>query len=298
LKLFQWAQPAVINERKRKEQMNMNKDEHPLPHYLFGHSTRETRQLQLQAHALSPATRHFLQQAGLLQGMRVLEVGSGAGDVALLAADLVGPTGQVVGIEKNPGILETARRRAQVAGALHVSFQEADLTSLQGVHEFDVLIGRYILQHLPEPALALRHLVQYVRPGGIVVFLEADLTRLGTCVPPAPLFERVGEWIKEAFRRNGIDIQMGLRLYHVFQEAGLPVPQIACTSFIGGGSDWPWYELIVGRVRSLLPLLLEYRIATQEEIAIETLALRLRDALVSQQSVGMAPDLVAAWTRL
>lgn len=278
--------------------MSMNKDDHPLPHYLFGHSTQETQQLQLQASALFPATRHFLQQAGLCQGMRVLEAGSGAGDVALLAADLVGPTGQVVGIEKNPRILETARRRAQVAGALHVSFQEGDLTSFHGERQFDVLIGRYILQHLPEPATALRQLIQYVRPGGIVAFLEADLTRLGTCVPPAPLFEQVGEWIKEAFRRSGIDTQMGLRLYRVFQEAGLPAPQIACESFVGGGTDWPWYELIVGRVHSLLPALLEYRIATQEEIGIETLALRLRDALVSQQGVGMAPDLVAAWTHV
>lgn len=278
--------------------MNRTKDDHPLPHYLFGHSTQETQQLQLQARALFPATRYFLQQAGLTQGMRVLEVGSGAGDVALLAADLVGPTGQVVGIEKNPQIVETARRRAQAAGDLHVSFQEADLTSLQVEHKFDALIGRYILQHLPEPAVALRQLAQSVRPGGIVVFLEGDLTRLGTCVPPAPLFEQVGEWVREAFRRSGIDSQTGLRLYHVFLEAGLPAPQIACESFIGGGTDWPWYELIAGRVRSLLPMLLDYRIATREEIGIETLATRLRDALISQQGVGMAPDLVAAWTQV
>ncbi|HLI70509.1 MAG TPA: methyltransferase domain-containing protein [Ktedonobacteraceae bacterium] len=278
--------------------MSTNNDDHPIPHYLFGHSAQETQQLQLQARALFPATRHFLQRAGLTQGMRVLEVGSGAGDVALLAADLVGPTGQVIGIEKNPRILETARKRAQAAGVLHVSFQEADLTSLQVEHEFDALVGRYILQHLPEPATALRQLAQYVRPGGIVVFLEADLTHLGTCVPHAPLFEQVGEWIKEAFRRSGIDTQMGLRLYHVFLEAGLPAPQIACESFIGGGTDWPWYELIAGRVRSLLPALLQHRIATQEEIGIETLAFRLRDALVSQRGVGMAPDLIAAWTQL
>lgn len=278
--------------------MSRNTDDHPLPHYIFGYSTQETQQLQLQARVLFPATRHFLQRAGLTQGMRVLEAGSGAGDVALLAADLVGPTGRVVGIEKNPQILEVARARAQAAGALHVSFQEGDLTSLQVEHKFDALIGRYILQHLPEPAVALRQLARHVRPGGIVVFLEADLTRLGTCVPPAPLFEQAGEWVKEVFRRSGIDAQMGLRLYHVFLEAGLPAPQIACESFIGGGTDWPWYELIAGRVRSLLPALLQHRIATQEEISIETLAPRLRDALVSQRGVGMAPDLVAAWTQL
>ncbi|HEY7414065.1 MAG TPA: hypothetical protein VH593_02650, partial [Ktedonobacteraceae bacterium] len=127
---------------------------------------------------------------------------------------------------------------------------------------------------------------------------EADLMHLGTSVPPAPLFEQVGEWVREAFRRAGIDAQTGTRLYHIFLEAGLPAPQVACETFVGGGPDWPWYELIAGRVRSLLPILLQHHIATEEEIDIETLPHRLRDALASQRGVGMAPDLAAAWTRL
>ncbi|MGH2510279.1 MAG: class I SAM-dependent methyltransferase, partial [Ktedonobacteraceae bacterium] len=136
----------------------MNKDNHPIPHYVFGHSTRETDQLQLQSRLLFPATQQFLKKAGLTQGMKVLDVGSGAGDVALLIADLVGPTGQVVGVEKNPKILETARARAQAAGATHVSFLEGDLTTLQVEQKFDALAGRYILQHLHEPVGTLRRL--------------------------------------------------------------------------------------------------------------------------------------------
>jgi SAM-dependent methyltransferase len=81
---------------------------------------------------------------------------------------------------------------------------------------FDAVVGRYILQHLRDPVLALRQLVRHLRPGGIVAFQEADLTRLGTSVPPVPLFEQVGEWIKEPFRREGLDLQFGLRLYGVF----------------------------------------------------------------------------------
>jgi SAM-dependent methyltransferase len=218
--------------------------------------------------------------------------------VTLLAAKLVGPTGRVVGVESNPRILETARERAKAAGVAQVSFLERDLTTLQVEQTFDALIGRYILQHLREPAVVLRQLVSAVRPGGMVAFLEADLTRLGTSVPRVPLFEQVGEWVKEAFRWSGVDVQMGLRLYRVFLEAGLTAPQLACESFLGGGPDWPWYELIVERVRSLLPVLLQHNIATADAIDISTLAQRLREAMVSQGSVGMAPDLVAAWTRL
>lgn len=279
-------------------EMSRDRDEHPIPHYIFGHSQQETEQLQLQARLLLPATQQFLKRAGLTRGMKVLDAGSGAGDVALLAADLVGPTGQVVGVEKNPKILETARARAQAGGAAHVSFLEGDINDLQIEQEFDALIGRYILQHQREPAKILRELAHYVRPGGIVVFMEADLTHLGTSVPETPLFGQVGDWVKEAFRQSGIDVQMGLRLYQVFLEAGLPAPEIACESFLGGGPAWPWRDIIVGRVRSVLPVLLQNGIATAEEIGITTLAQRLRDAMVSQRSVGMAPDLVAAWTRL
>lgn len=276
----------------------MNEHSQPPPQYIFEHSMQETEQLQLQARALLPATRSFLEKAGVTAGLKVLDVGSGAGDVALLAADLVGPSGLVVGIERNPHILETARARAESAGAAHLSFREGDLVNLKIEIQFDALIGRYILQHLQEPATALQHLVQYVRPGGIVAFLEADLTHLGTSVPSIPLFEQVGRWVREAFRCSGVDNQAGLRLYHTFLEAGLPAPQIECASFVGGGASWPWTELIAGRVRSLLPILLQHRIATEEEIDINTLASRLRSALVSQRAVAMAPDLVAAWTQL
>jgi SAM-dependent methyltransferase len=265
--------------------------------YVFGRSVGEAQSIQRLAQLLAPVTRQFLKQAGLCAGMKVLEVGSGAGDVALLAAELVGPSGTVIGVDNNPAILEMARARAQAARLMQVSFVESDLTDLVLDDNFDAVVGRYILHHLRDPVPVLRQLVRHLRPGGIVAFQEADLTRLGTSVPPVPLFEQVGEWIKEPFRREGLDIQFGLRLYRVFLDAGLPAPQIHCESFLGSGPDWPWYDVIAGRVGSVLPRLLEYGLVTAEEVEIGTLAQRLRDAAVAGASVVMAPDLVSAWTR-
>jgi len=227
----------------------------------------------------------------------VLEVGSGAGDVAMLAAELVGPSCTVIGVENNPAILEIARARAQAARLTQVSFVESDLTALVLDDTFDAVVGRYILQHLRDPVLALHRLVRQLRPGGIVAFQEADLTRLGTSVPPVPLFGQAGDWIKEPFRREGLDLQFGLRLYRVFLDAGLPAPKIHCESFLGSGPDWPWYDVIAGRVGSVLPKLLKYGLVTAEEVEFCTLAQRLRDAAVAGAAVVMAPDLVSAWTR-
>ncbi len=156
---------------------------------MFGRSIGEAQSIQQLAQILAPVTRQFLEQAGLCAGMKVLEVGSGAGDVALLAAELVGPSGTVIGVDNNPAILETARARTQAARLTQVSFVESDLTDLVLDDTFDAVVGRYILQHLRDPVLALRQLVRHLRPGGIVAFQEADLTRLGTSVPPVPLFE-------------------------------------------------------------------------------------------------------------
>ena len=138
--------------------------------YVFGRSEGEAQAIQRLAQILAPVTRQFLEQAGLCAGMKVLEVGSGAGDVALLAAELVGPTGTVLGVENNPAFLETARARAQAARLTQVSFVESDLTALVLDDTFDAVVGRYILHHVRDPVLVLCQLVRHLSPGGIVAF--------------------------------------------------------------------------------------------------------------------------------
>lgn len=65
------------------------------PTYLMGRDEAEARRLIQQARLYEPSTRWLLERAGLRPGMRVLDVGSGSGDVALLARELVGPEGSV-----------------------------------------------------------------------------------------------------------------------------------------------------------------------------------------------------------
>src|SRR4051794_3304979 len=92
------------------------------PVYLMNRGEPETQRLISVADVLNPFTRRLLRDAGIAAGMRVLDVGTGAGDVALLSAELVGPTGRVVGLDQDPQILRTAFARAQAAGLDTVSF--------------------------------------------------------------------------------------------------------------------------------------------------------------------------------
>jgi SAM-dependent methyltransferase len=245
--------------------------------YLFGHSEAETRRLRLQAAILDASTRGMLAAAGLAPGMRVLDVGSGAGDVALLAAELVGPEGFVVGVERNPELVSLAQARAQAAGASNVRFERGDLESSTPAGSFDALVGRCVLFFLPQPAAVLRRLLGALRPGGVVAFQEPGNAAVRpAATAPWPTLERVWGWILEVYRRNGMDLHMGLRLHRVFLEAGLPAPAMQLHAAVGGGPQWPGFEYMAELVRTLLPLITRDAIATEAEVGIDTLADRLR----------------------
>jgi protein-L-isoaspartate O-methyltransferase len=92
------------------------------PDYLFGQSAEEAERLRLQARMFAPYTARFLEDAGISPGMKVLDIGTGAGDVALLVAGLVGQQGIVVGIDFNAELIQTACARAAAAGIDNVSF--------------------------------------------------------------------------------------------------------------------------------------------------------------------------------
>jgi tRNA A58 N-methylase Trm61 len=96
--------------------------------YLMGRSEAETRRLMAQHRLYGTFTRRLLEDAGIEEGMKVLDVGSGAGDVALLAAEFVGPTGSVAGVDQDSEVLETASARAEAFGLTNVSFHLATST--------------------------------------------------------------------------------------------------------------------------------------------------------------------------
>jgi ubiquinone/menaquinone biosynthesis C-methylase UbiE len=144
------------------------------PLYSPGRSSEETKRLQQQASLFEPSTRKLFETAGIKTGMKVLDVGSGAGDVAMLAAQLVGPTGRVVGVDKNPAILKIARQRA--AGLRNVTFLEGDIRDIALESDFDAAVGRFALVYITDQAAALQTIAQHLGPAGILAFQDLDLS--------------------------------------------------------------------------------------------------------------------------
>ena len=85
----------------------------------------------------------------------MLDLGSGVGDVSLLAARLVGPSGEVVGVERDPRSIARASARVAEAGLRNVSFTQSDVSQIPRDKAFDAAVGRYILMFVPDPVASL-----------------------------------------------------------------------------------------------------------------------------------------------
>jgi SAM-dependent methyltransferase len=264
--------------------------------YAMGRSEAETERLIRQSGFYAPFTRRMFERAGLGPGMRVLDVGTGAGDVALMAAEIVGTSGGVVGVDRNPEVLETARARAVAAGLTNATFVEGNAAELEPDAGFHAAVGRLVLMHQTEPAETLRSVAAAVRPGGLVAFQEYNVTsRSMVAFPPTALWDETLGRIADALERAGVHTEMGFGLRGAFLDAGLPEPKMELIAPVGGGPRWGGYEFAAETVRTLLPLMERFGIATAEEVHVETLAERLREEMVESGGVGKTPEMVSAW---
>lgn len=172
------------------------------PPYVLGHSDHEMARLRAQARFLEPVTRQFLREAGITPGMRVLDVGSGGGEVAFLTAELVGEAGIVLGTDRAPAAVATATMAARKRGLLNVQFREGNPAEMTFERRFNAVVGRYVLPFQADPSAMLRGLAGHLVEGGLVVFHEPDWT----CVrsfPPAPLYDRACRWVDDTTRLSG-----------------------------------------------------------------------------------------------
>jgi len=177
-------------------------DSRPQVEYALGHSSRELDRLSFQGTVFAPFTWQLFTQAGIQPGMRVLDVGSGSGDVSFLAADLVGERGQVIGVDRSAAAVERANTRAIRRNYPNVSFLVGDPAAMKFDQSFDAIVGRFVLMYQKDPVQSLRKITEHLRPGGLVVFQEVDSTACRS-FPTVPVFDKAAMWLREALRGSG-----------------------------------------------------------------------------------------------
>ncbi len=265
--------------------------------YTLGHGERELRRLALQAEYWGDFTLDVLRRAGLGVGMRVLDLGSGAGDVSMLAASLVGPGGHVLGVDRSMESVERAALRASASELTNVEFVAAEISSFDPPGTYDAIIGRYVLMYLADPAAVLRRLTRALDAGGILAFMEPDLISARS-VPPVELIDDTLDLVRETFRRSGAALDLGPRLWRVFRSVGVEAPEIVVGARADPAPAAAATELLAETTRSLLIMMERLGVRSAADMEIETLAERFRGALLHHQSTLILPNVFATFGRL
>jgi SAM-dependent methyltransferase len=232
--------------------------------YVLGTGDAEIERLGLQHRVWRPRTIDCWRRAGIGAGARVLDVGAGPGYATLDLADLVGPAGRVIAVERSPRFLAALDARRRELSVDNVVAVEADL-ALDPLPRgpFDFTWCRWVASFVADPERLVRHLAQTLCPGGIAIFHEYASYATWRVLPRHPPFEHFVALIMESWRRAGGEPDIALDLPSMLGAAGLTVreatPIVAC---VGPQDDhWRW---LAAFVESGLARLVELEMAPAE----------------------------------
>jgi len=264
-------------------------------YYVLGHSGAEQDRLIRQAMLLAPFTERLFRDAGIGAGQRVLDVGSGVGDVSMVAARLVGPSGEVVGVERDASYVARARERVAALGLRNVTFVHGDVTDLAVEGSFDAAVGRMVLSFLPDPVAVLRSLARVLVPGGAIAFHEPMWSPALAVSARVPLWSQVMTTIHEIFKHSRATPDMGLDLCGRFEQAGLPAPRMHVE--IPLATDSMIAELQRDLLRTLLPAAAEHGVSMSALGDLDTLPERVHAAALEASSPICFVAMVGAWAK-
>jgi ubiquinone/menaquinone biosynthesis C-methylase UbiE len=269
------------------------------PTYALGRSDDEHARLTEQANFLRPLTERFFKKAGIAPGMKVLDVGSGVGDVAFLVAELVGPDGKVVGVDMDGAALEKARKRAALLKLRNVEFTHGDIRTIELPGPFDAAVGRLVLLYFADPVGALARIAAQVRPKGIVAFQEMEMNAAAVqAIYGDSLVGKVAVSICRTFAAAGVRVNMASELLHTYLEAGLGKPELLGEFVVGGGSNFAGYSWLANTIRSLAPMARKLGVSVEPLGDLGTLTERLRSEAATEKRDFWSPPYVGAYVRI
>jgi SAM-dependent methyltransferase len=163
--------------------------------------------------------------AAMRPGEVVVDLGSGAGIDCFLAAQQVGPAGQVIGVDMTHEMLAKARTNAERVGATNVEFRLGEIEHLPiADNTADVVISNCVINLVPDKEQVYREAFRVLKPGGRIAIadvvntaplpakLAADASLLCTCLAGAATTRQIEDWLAATgFIDIGITIKPGSR---------------------------------------------------------------------------------------
>lgn len=210
----------------------------------FDDVSSELERLRVQADLVWPDELRTLVRHGLREDATLLEVGCGPGFVTSRLLEHV-RRGSVTGVDLDPTML--AHARDLVGGSERVSLVEASAaeTGLPNA-SFDVVLARFLLQHLPNLDVVLAELRRVLRPGGRLIAVDSDQAFDTLFDPEPPFYRALMDAVQKAQRARGGDRHIGRRLPRLLADAGFS--DVAVDAVVA-------HSVVVGRepVRRTIP---------------------------------------------
>ena len=209
--------------------------------YVLGTHDEELARLGLQHRVWRPTVLDCWQRAGITVGSRVLDVGAGPGYAAVDLAEIVGPAGQVVAVERSARFAEAARAAAAARGLSHLQVHELDLMAdALPTSGFDAAWCRWVATFVSSPRLLIEKLAGALRVGGKAIFHEYADYASWRFAPPRPLHEEFVRHAMESWRAAGGEPDIALALPSLLADAGFAVRQATPRVFCVRPSDYMW----------------------------------------------------------
>jgi SAM-dependent methyltransferase len=187
--------------------------------YVIRGGVEGRERLRLLAEVMGPSTRALLARLDLPAGSTCLDIGCGGGDVSFELARIIGPDGQVVGVDLDETKLALARREGRERNLSNIDFQVWDVTAWAPTQKFDVVYARFLLTHLPDPAALIASVRPHICPGGLFIVEDIDF-RGHFAEPECRALARSVEFYCNTVKNRGADPNIGPRLPGLLRNAG------------------------------------------------------------------------------
>jgi SAM-dependent methyltransferase len=254
--------------------------------YPYNNDWVDARQrLNLLEEVFDPGTIRHLEQLGVSEGWRCLEVGAGAGSIARWLSTRVGSAGRVLATDSDVRLLEPMRRP-------NLEVQRHDiLTDDLPERAFDLIHARALLCHLPERERALDRIVGSLKPGGWLLIEEPDFVSehlVGTDSHAQALFRKVTGAKAQLDAARGFDPEYGRRVFDALRRRGLgKVAAEGRTPITAGASP-------IARFWTVSLMQVRARFLAAGEVTEADLT-AYADLLADPSSVFIWPVMVATW---
>ncbi|MFI6996515.1 methyltransferase [Nocardia sp. NPDC050175] len=258
--------------------------------YIIRGGVEGRERLRVMAGVLAPMARTLLERLPVRPGERCWDVGSGGGDVTRMIAEMVGPTGRVLGTDIDPA--KVALARAESVAYPQVEYRVLDIQGQEPGETFDIAHVRFLLSHLTEPGVAVAAIGRAVRPGGVLAVADVDFG-VPVCCPDLPAYRAFCELYVRTGRHHGADPLIGPRLPLLLHAAGFTDIRIQIDQ---PAEPDPAIKLVhVLTLESIADAALDAGLVSAAEMA--AMLADLRAAVDDSSMVLAAPRIVQAWAR-